>query len=100
MFGPENGVCNYLAQKKIYDMSILRIRAPLPLELQGLYFVYLKSYLTKAGITGTPGPHWLRTKMYNKIYFDEIVVQSNFDPSRDGGQITLTLAWLQCTHNH
>ena len=44
-------------------MSILRIRTPLPPELQGLYFVYLKSYLTKAGITGTPGPHWLRTKI-------------------------------------
>ena len=48
-------------------MSIPRIHATLPPELQGLYFVYLKSYLKKAGITGTPGPHWLRTKMYNKI---------------------------------
>ena len=35
MFGPENGVCN-LAQKRFNDMSILRIRAPLPPELQGL----------------------------------------------------------------
>ena len=27
MFGPENGICKYLALGKIYGMLILRIRA-------------------------------------------------------------------------
>ena len=33
MFGPENGVCNYLAVDKIYGMLILGIRAFSPHEL-------------------------------------------------------------------
>ena len=35
MFGPENGVCNYLAIEKIYGMSILQIHAFSPAELEG-----------------------------------------------------------------
>ena len=35
MFGPANGVANYLALGKIYCMLILRIRAFSPPELQG-----------------------------------------------------------------
>ena len=35
MFGPANGVGNYLALEKIYCMLILRIRAFSPPELQG-----------------------------------------------------------------
>ena len=30
IFGPVNGVCNYLVLEKIYGMFILRIRAFLP----------------------------------------------------------------------
>ena len=33
MFGPENGVCNYLALEKIHDMLLARIRAFSPPEL-------------------------------------------------------------------
>ena len=33
MFGPENGVCNYLALEKIYDMLVPRISAFSPPEL-------------------------------------------------------------------
>ena len=32
-FGPENGVCNYLALEKINGMLVLRIRAFSPPEL-------------------------------------------------------------------
>ena len=32
MFGPENGVCNYLALEKYYGKLILQIWAFLPLE--------------------------------------------------------------------
>ena len=35
MFGPANGVCNYLAHEKIYCMLILRIRVFSPTELKG-----------------------------------------------------------------
>ena len=35
MFGPKNGVCNYLELEKIYGMLILRIRAFSPPELYG-----------------------------------------------------------------
>ena len=57
MFGPENGVCNYLALENIYGMLILWIHAFSPSELQGLYVVYLKNYVTRGeGVMGTPGP--------------------------------------------
>ena len=64
MFGPENGVCNYLTLEKIYGMLILRIRTFSPSELQGLYVVYLKKSSHKGGggggggggVTDTPGP--------------------------------------------
>ena len=52
MFGPANGVGNYLALEKIYCMLILRIRAFSPPELQGQ-----KNYLKKGRgeVMGTPG---------------------------------------------
>ena len=35
MFGPANGVCNYLAQERIYCMLILPIPVFSPTELKG-----------------------------------------------------------------
>ena len=51
MFGPANGVSNYLALEKIHCMLILRIRVFWPLELKGH-----KTITSQIGITVTPGP--------------------------------------------
>ena len=52
MFGPANGVGNYLAPEKIYCMLVLRILAFSPPELWG----QKKNYLKKGGGGGHGHP--------------------------------------------
>ena len=52
MFGPANGVGNYLALEKIYCILRLRIRTFLPPELYGQ-----KIYLKKGTVGGGGGGH-------------------------------------------
>ena len=49
MFGPENGVSNYLALANIYGTLILRIHAFSPPDRCGLYIADLKNHLPKGG---------------------------------------------------
>ena len=60
IFSPENGICNYQVQEKIYGLLILQIRAFSQPELLGLYAINLKNsfyYRTKGGHTlHTPPP--------------------------------------------
>ena len=49
MFGPANGVCNYLPQENIYCMLILRIRVFSPTELKGH-----KTIISQRGAGDTP----------------------------------------------
>ena len=53
MFGPANGVGNYLALEKIYCMLVLRILAFSPPELWRQEKNYLKK--GRGEVSGTPG---------------------------------------------
>ena len=73
MFGPDNGVCNYLALVNFYVILILRICAFSPPELKDLYVVY--NYLTR-GVDGHPRTSppppppspWLRSWVANTSF--------------------------------